>query len=158
MVHLNYSLCTVTYQATTCPVISLKSLDSCRTSIACESSFMVALFWISTAYHVRIFITSGMFHRILNNNNLVGEIPAQLANCFSLITLYVFCATLCSSSMVINFYNIKAWVIFISGTCHTTTFLDMSHRQRTSQNSQWIGMNNGSISNLWYPLFGYTFW
>lgn len=25
--------------------------------------------------------------RILNNNNLVGEIPAQLANCFSLNNL-----------------------------------------------------------------------
>ena len=43
-----------------------------------------------------------LLHRILNNNNLVGEIPAQLANCFSLITLYVVAANFVLTTWLIN--------------------------------------------------------
>jgi hypothetical protein len=32
---------------------------------------------------------------------LVGEIPAQLANCFSLVTLYVFCANFVLEALLI---------------------------------------------------------
>lgn len=90
LMHLNYSLCTATYPATTCPVISPKNLDSCKTLIACESSFM---YYSEFLLHVMLefYWSVALLHRILNNNNLVGEIPAQLANCFSLITLYAFC-------------------------------------------------------------------
>ena len=94
--------CTVTSPATTCLVISLKNLDSCKTLIACEFSFVVLLCWFLLHTALELYWTVILLHRILNNNNLVGEIPAQLANCFSLITLYVFCANFVLTAWLVN--------------------------------------------------------
>ena len=104
--------CTVTSPATTCLVISLKNLDSCKTLIACEFSFVVLLCWFLLHTALELYWIVILLHRILNNNNLVGEIPAQLANCFSLITLYVFCANFVLTAWLVNSPALKHVLFF----------------------------------------------
>lgn len=95
--------CTVTCPATTCLATSLKNLDSCKTLIACKLAFMVLLRWrILRCNPTQLWCCRAGFL----TTTVWLEIPAQLANCFSLVSLYVFCADLVFTAWLLNF---PAW-------------------------------------------------